>query len=162
MNSSRILVIDDEIELGHIIVDTLKPIYDHVSYCSKPADAKIALQEGPFNLVLSDVSMPEIPGGELIRILRSQGNLVPVVFLTAHASKDTILTALRLGVSDVLEKPFDANQLIGTINRVLEIERRKRDYILDSHGPNAENKKIEAQKKMLGLLYVANEKQKAA
>lgn len=154
-----ILIIDDETEIGEILVDLLSPEYEKVVFANHPQKAKELLTKESFSIIMSDVNMPELKGPDLIRLLRASGNLTPVVFLTGAASKDTVLTAIRLGVSDVLEKPFDAEELIKSLDRVLEIDKRRTQLILDKHN-NKKPEDTERQQKMLGLLHVANEKKK--
>ena len=101
--------------------------------------------------------MPGLPGDQFVRKLRASGDLTPVVFLTANATKELILTALRLGVSDVFEKPFDSDFLVNSLDRVLEIERRRL-----SIATNKSKENQNSEKKMLGILQVVSESKKAS
>lgn len=157
-NKVSILIIDDETEVGEILTDILSEKYDKVEYIGQPEKAKKALSEHEYSLILSDVNMPQIQGPELMKSLRSMGFLTPVMFLTGAATKETVLTALRLGAADLIEKPFNTQELIQSIERVLELERRMAKLYLDYANREISQESIDKQKKMIGLLHVVNSK----
>lgn len=157
MDAVKILIIDDELDVCEIIYETIKSEYPETIYVTDAEKAIELITTNTFSLILSDINIAKVTGPTLIRMLRSQGKLTPVIFITGNASKETILTALRLGVSDVIEKPFDTVGLIKTVNRILEIDRRKTRFILDNASMSVPTASIEKQKKMLGMLHVLNE-----
>lgn len=156
----RILVIDDEIDMGETICSHLKEKYEEVEFFSDPNLAKKALLSQSYSIILSDVNMPQLLGPELVRFFRSQGILSPVIFLTGYANKENILAALRLGVADVLEKPFPLGDLEHSIERVLEMEKRKAQLVLDMADESTTPEKILQKKKMLGLFHLAADKRR--
>lgn len=124
-SKKKILIIDDEPDIGEYVLDTIMPHYPNSRFIS---DAKIALsclQKQSFDLVISDINMPGLRGSELVRNLRAHGDLTLVMFLTGNMSKENVLSALRLGVADVMEKPFNEDELIKTVQRIFEIDKRK-------------------------------------
>lgn len=158
MSDHKILVIDDEPDSSELVYLVLKPHYPNVSHVNDPKIAAELIKSEKYCLIISDIHMPEIPGHELVRMLRCQGKLNPVMFMTGHLTKELLLTAIRLGVSDFLEKPYQVENLIETVNRVIEIDRRKTQLILDSSDPNVPPERLAQQRKMLGLLHVLNDK----
>jgi two-component system nitrogen regulation response regulator NtrX len=156
----KLLIIDDEQEIGKVLCEIFENMFEKVIFCDNATEALGVTKATELSAILSDLSMPGLPGDELVRKLRANGNLTPIMLLTGHASKEAILTALRLGVSDVFEKPFDNDFLIASVDRVLEIEKRKRNIFsqLNSKKPN----ELEKEFKMLGLLQVVNETKKAS
>jgi two-component system response regulator PilR (NtrC family) len=70
------------------------------------AEALRALQRHALDLVISDIRMPDMSGVEVLRAARLGDPDVPVVMMTAFASTDTAVEALRLGASDYVTKPF--------------------------------------------------------
>jgi FixJ family two-component response regulator len=82
--------------------------------------------EGPACLVL-DLVMPEMTGLELQEALGERGWTLPVIFLTAHATVPTAVTALRNGAIDFLEKPCDDHALIQLVTTALGDDRRRRE-----------------------------------
>ena len=92
--------------------------------CFGSAEAFLAgLEREPPACVVSDVRMPGMSGLELQRELKRRGNPAPVILLTGHGDIAMAVAAMRAGAFDFLEKPYDAEQLIGSIGRSLEAGR---------------------------------------
>lgn len=153
-----ILVFDDEPCIGEIVVELLSPLYEEVIFTNSPQQARDLIQQRSFSLIISDVRMPELPGPDFVRLVRAFGRLEPIIFLTGDSTKDLVLTALRLGVSDVIDKPFHPEQFVQSINSVFEIEKRRDQFYQDKVKTNISPLDLERQKKMLGLLHVVSEK----
>jgi CheY-like chemotaxis protein len=73
----------------------------------------------PFNLLVSDMQMPEMDGYTLARTLRAQGNAIPIIALTAHAMAEDRQKCLDAGCNDYATKPIDRNSLVASCARVL-------------------------------------------
>lgn len=153
-----ILVLDDEADMGEIILDILTPLYEEVVFTSSPAEAKQIVSSRVFSLILTDVQMPDIPGPEFVKYVRSFGRIEPIIFLTGNATKDVVLSALRLGAADVIEKPFDTSELLQAIDRTFELEKRRLQLYETLFTQKDNESKVGSQKKMIGLLQVANNK----
>jgi DNA-binding NtrC family response regulator len=153
-----LLIIDDEKDIGEILSELFCETFEQVKYFDNVTEALAFLKTESVSAILSDISMAKLSGYDMVVKLRSEGNLTPVIFLTGYASKELILSALRLGVSDVLDKPIDPETLIQTVDRVLEIEKRQRLF----YQRTATNDDAAAlnEKKILGLLQVVNDSKK--
>ena len=113
----RILFVEDDVNLGFVIRDTLENVPFLVTHCTTGADAWNAFQAGGFDLCLFDVMLLPPPttstdGFALARQIRSVDTQVPILFLSALANKDSRLQGLRLGADDYLTKPFSIEELI--------------------------------------------------
>lgn len=153
-----ILIVEDDKDLINYIHDMLDPIYEEVICCCSALEAKQYVRDREFSLILSDIMMPGMAGYDFVTFIRSIGRIEPVIFVTGNASREILLTAIRLGVSDIIEKPFKETTLLQSIERTLEIDKRR--YILyeniifnQSNFSQSSN-----QKKMIGLLHVINSK----
>lgn len=153
-----ILVLDDETDIGEIMLDILSPVYQEVVFCSSPVRAKEIISERSFSMILTDVQMPELPGPEFVKFVRSLGKIDPIIFVTGNASAPVLLSALRLGVCDVIEKPFGPEDLLQTIDRAFELEKRRYQLYETIFTKSDAEQSIGGQKRMIGLLQVVNGK----
>ncbi len=153
-----ILILDDENDIGEIMLDILSPVYQEVIYCSSPVRAKEIISERSFSMILTDVQMPELPGPDFVKYVRSLGKIDPIIFVTGNASAPVLLSALRLGACDVIEKPFSPQDLLQTIERAFELEKRRYQLYETIFTKSDAEQSIGGQKRMIGLLQVINGK----
>ena len=116
MTPARILFVEDDVNLGFVIRDTLETVPFDVVHCTNGADAWAAFQARPFDVCLLDIMLPQSNGFALARQIRAVNQHVPILFLSALANKDDRLQGLRLGADDYLTKPFSIEELILKIN----------------------------------------------
>jgi CheY-like chemotaxis protein len=112
-NVPWILVVDDEPGIRDVIAALLEEEGYLVHCAESGADALAAVERGEFDLVLSDVRMPDIDGPTLIRRLRRRGHQMPALLMSAvYADVD---------IPDVpfVPKPFDADRLLGSVASAL-------------------------------------------
>ena len=84
----------------------------------------LAEPERPAGCIVTDVRMPDMTGIELARRLRDSGSVEPVIVITGHADVPMAIEAMRAGVVDFIEKPFDDEVLLASIHRVLDQSRK--------------------------------------
>lgn len=113
---ARILFVEDDVNLGFVIRDTLENVPFLVTHCTTGTDAWAKFQTDTFDLCLLDVMLPQTDGFTLARQIRSVNSQIPILFLSALADKTDRLEGLRLGADDYLTKPFSIEELILKIN----------------------------------------------
>ena len=128
----RILVVDDEVTCLHVIDKALVKEGYLVKSTSSPKDALKIVREERFDLLLTDIMMPDINGVELLRIVRGIQPDITIAVITGHAAPDTIISCLREGVQAFITKPFTAQELKTELKRVLE-KRRLNDGKVDDN-----------------------------
>src|SRR5258708_3183894 len=107
----KILVIDDEAELRSTISDILRDAGHEVTEAGDDGPAAQALvDEGGFDLVISDVRLPGLDGLELFRRARTTSPLSDFMLMTAFADVAEAVAALKEGAADYLTKPFDPDE----------------------------------------------------
>jgi DNA-binding response OmpR family regulator len=117
--SGRILIVEDEPALVLTLTDRLRAEgYEVESAETGDAGARRA-REGGFDLVLLDVALPGRNGFDVLRDLRQQRVLTPVIMLTARGQVVDRVLGLKLGADDYLPKPFDMMELVARIEAVL-------------------------------------------
>ena len=120
--AKRILIVDDEQSMR----DTLQIMLEKEGFTAELAGdgaeaLKVCISE-EFDLIITDLKMPNIDGIELIETLNSRDFNIPVIVMTAHATKEEAIKALNLGATFFIEKPFKKSELLNFINRTIKME----------------------------------------
>ncbi len=116
---ARILVIDDEEIIHHSVRKILGRHGHTVDAVLSAAEGIERLCEQDYDLVITDLMMPEMNGIELLERFKRDGIGVPVVMITGYPTIRTAVQALRLGAVDYQAKPFTRQELMGPVNRAL-------------------------------------------
>lgn len=153
----KILLVDDEIDLLEVLAERCADHFETVFTAKDGLEAMEICKKEKISIIISDINMPNMKGDEFLRLLRASGDMTPVVFLTGHGEREIVLSTLRLGGADLLDKPVRFDDLLDTIYKILEIERRRSNLDYEQKDSSAEEAK---KRKMIGLLQVANEKKK--
>ena len=114
----RILVVDDDATVQDVLTFFLGNAFE-VRSATTGVDALVELCHGPVDLVVLDHRLPDRTGLEVLTDLRSVRPNVPVIMLTGFGSEWICAAAFRLGVADYLQKPVNAVDLVGTVQRIL-------------------------------------------
>ncbi|AQS38902.1 two component, sigma54 specific, transcriptional regulator, Fis family [Shewanella psychrophila] len=142
MSEGKLLLVEDDHSLREALLDTLLLAqYECVDVCSAE-DAIIKLKIESFDLVISDVQMEGIGGIGLLNYLQQNQAQVPVLLMTAYATIDNAVNAIKLGAVDYLAKPFAPEVLLNQVSRYLKPKI-------------AQNMPIVADEKSLALLKLA-------
>lgn len=118
--AGKILIVDDEQEA----LENCRRILSRVPYdcmvASDPNDALDMIERERPGLVLTDLRMPKLDGIEVLAAAKRMDPAVLVVLLTAHATVDTAVTAMRHGAFDYITKPFTSDELMQVVRRAFE------------------------------------------
>jgi PAS domain S-box-containing protein len=101
----RIMIVDDEISILSLLSDFFTRIGHEVLTFDSPKAALESFVENPFPIVITDLNMPEMHGLELIKQMKKATNDIKIIVLTGYGQKDEVVEALRLGVTDFIDKP---------------------------------------------------------
>jgi DNA-binding NtrC family response regulator len=119
----RILVIDDEQSIRDLLRDFLQTKGFEVSTASDGESGLTLLKESTFDLFLLDLMMPGISGLDVLRQRESEKIDIPCIVITAHASVQTAVEAMKLGAFDYISKPFVLEDIHLAITRLLDYSR---------------------------------------
>ena len=115
----RILLIEDEAKLQRQIQQQLEADGYMVDACSNGEDGLFCASEYPLDAAIIDIGLPDISGLEVIKALRDQGSLLPILILTARDSWQDKVNGLETGADDYLAKPFQMEELKARIKALL-------------------------------------------
>lgn len=124
-STTSILVVDDETSLRFFLSEELAAEGYEVHTAANGYEALALLKEQVIDLAIVDLQMPGINGLELMAAIEKLADPPELIMLTAHASLQTSIEAMRLGTSDFLLKPYEMNDLLQAIERVIKQRRRK-------------------------------------
>lgn len=118
----RILLVEDDELLASGLLHALQKAHYAVEHVTDGQSAVRALGDNVFDLVVLDLGLPKLDGTEVLKSLRTRGNTVAVLILSARDSTRDRILGLDLGADDYLVKPFELDELLARI-RVLERRR---------------------------------------
>jgi two-component system response regulator PilR (NtrC family) len=116
----RILVVDDEQSMREMLAIMLRREGFEVVAAESRAVAAAVLAQGPVDLVITDVKLPDGDGIEILRHVKSASPETVVIVMTAFGTTETAVAALKLGAHDYLLKPFDVDELKIVVHNALE------------------------------------------
>ncbi len=123
---ARLLVVEDDTTVRDFCRLWLRINYD-VATAENGKVAAAMLRQERYDLVISDLQMPEMGGIDLLQHMRTHHPDVDMIILTAFATVDTARQALKLGAFDYLAKPVDADDLERTVRKCLELRRIRQE-----------------------------------
>lgn len=124
-NATKILVVDDEPIVIRSAERVLKAEGYNVEGVLSGKEAILKMEQGSYDLVLTDLKMPEVDGITLIRWMRKSRPSIGIVIITGYPSQETIKEALELGIIDYVPKPFTPAVLTDVTHRAIEWMRGK-------------------------------------
>jgi len=117
--AKRILLIDDDPGMCRMVETILSASGYSVTAYTRSFEAVEAFAAGAFDVVVTDVKMPGLDGMEVLERLRAADAGLPVIMITAHATLDLSIQALRKGAYDLVTKPFEPEELLYRVRNAL-------------------------------------------
>ena len=148
MNNFQMLVVEDDVQLREAIVDTLNLQKIKTFEACSAEEAMDFLKRNSVNMILSDISMGELSGFDLLNHVKSQYPSIPMVLMTAFGEVEKAVQAIQQGATDYLVKPFEVDMLLETVNQFRNLTQK------EIKGPVAEDASSKALLKLAG--QVAN------
>ena len=120
-----VLVVDDEQAMREFLSVLLEKQGHRVIVASDGEQALRIVAKQPLDLVLSDIRMPKVDGIKLLTEIRGQHAHLPVILITAYASSDSTIQAMRLGADDYITKPFRLDEIRLVLEKALASRKKK-------------------------------------
>jgi len=125
---AQILIVDDEVDMLALLAMIITNKSTHgATTTNNPLEVPKLIQEGKFDLIISDLKMPGMDGVELIAEVRKIDKSIPILIITAYGSVDSAEDAVLKGAYDYITKPFRKEQILIAINRALEWKEMKKE-----------------------------------
>ena len=122
---ANVLVIDDDYHMRIALKESLTKTGYSVSLAEDGLKAINEISKRIFDIVITDVKMPHLNGIELLKHIRKENPLLPVILVTAYGTIQDAVSVIKEGAFDYIQKPFSADTLYNTIKRALGINNGK-------------------------------------
>jgi len=120
VKKKRILVVEDEVINQKIISAILKTAGYEVEVAPDGIVALMQIAQQNFDLILSDIAMPNIDGYQLLEYINQNNIDIPVVFISGHTSEEAEIKGLQMGAVEYIKKPIDKDLLVLRLNNILK------------------------------------------
>ncbi len=124
---ANLLIVDDVEMIRDSLEATLTRAGHEVTTCMDALNALAHLKQQSYEMVITDLKMPKMDGLAFLEELGKLGIEIPVIMMTAYATIDTAVEAMRKGAFDYIQKPFDADEIILLVERTLEHRRLRQE-----------------------------------
>ncbi|KZN70539.1 sigma-54-dependent transcriptional regulator [Pseudoalteromonas luteoviolacea] len=125
--SNKILVVEDDAGLREALLDTLELAGIECVEADSAEQAMVLLKQQSFSLVVSDVQMGQMSGIDLLKSIKLNYPNLPVLMMTAYATIDDAVEAMRLGAIDYMAKPFAPEVLLNMVSRYMPEKEKETD-----------------------------------
>ncbi|MEA4922695.1 MAG: sigma-54 dependent transcriptional regulator [Eubacteriaceae bacterium] len=119
MTNKRILIVDDEASLRQLLGKVMKREGYEVFTGRDGAEGMEIFQNNPVDLIISDIKMPNMDGIEFLHSVKKADPSVAFVLITAFATTETAIDALKSGAQDYVTKPFDIDEILSVVNKLM-------------------------------------------
>jgi DNA-binding NtrC family response regulator len=146
---SHLLIVDDDANTLASLARAFRLAGHEATVCDNPVKALEMIKNEKFDLIFSDVVMPQMDGLTLLEQIKAAGVATPVVMMSGQAHIEMAVKATRLGALDFLEKPLSTDKLLLTVQNALQLERLKQ-----------ENRQLRQQLGGSGIVYTGDKMRK--
>ncbi|MEM6987651.1 MAG: response regulator [Pseudomonadota bacterium] len=122
--ASHILLVDDDHDVLGAYARFLRLNAMQVTVADQPSRALHVLNEQPLDLVITDLRMPSMSGLEFAKSVRATNPLLPILFISGYAKLTDVVTAMRLGAIDFVEKPIEPDLLLQQVQDIIAPRQR--------------------------------------
>lgn len=117
----RILTVDDSRAIRMIVAKQMQPLGFEIGEAEDGNDGLAKLQSTTYDLVVLDVTMPNLDGPGMLAKMRERGDKTPVLMLTSESKTAIVATVMRLGIADFVLKPFKGDELKAKVLKALKL-----------------------------------------
>lgn len=134
--AKRILIVDDDGEFNHLLMDVFKQAGFDVSTAEAPSVALEMIRDKGFDLVVTDQRFPQGTGMDLLRRIREEMPALPVIMVSGFLDNDTVRDLIREGIRGIFMKPLNIFSLLKKTNEIIEASQSAMAQQLEKSGGN--------------------------
>ena len=117
-----ILIVDDDLNLCTVLKEELEEVVYNSNFVNSGFEAMDFLKNNPVYLILLDLKMPAMDGFDVLKAIEQNQIKAKVIVLTAYADVKSAIDSAKMGATDFISKPYDFDELLITITKVLQRE----------------------------------------
>ena len=121
----NILIIDDDVTFCLMLQTLLERNKYRVTTVFSPIEAKRIIQEKEFDIVMTDLRMPDMSGMDMIRLIKNQAPATQIIMMTGYADIATAIESIKKGAFNYIPKPLNPDEVLNVINEALSASRNK-------------------------------------
>ena len=125
----KVLVVDDDLEMGSLIADVLQENGFFVTIMGDSLEASKILKKEDFDVIVTDLKMKGLKGLDLLEEVKRVAPLTPVIIITAFGTIESAIQAMKMGAYDYITKPFQIDEIILTVRKALENRLLKKEVL---------------------------------
>ena len=129
MKSLKVLIVEDEIKLANLIKASIKELFFKVNIAKDGIEGLIKFQSFKPDIIISDITMPNLDGLEMCQRIREESN-IPIVILSAYSQKEKLLKAIDLRINKYFIKPFDIEEFLEYLKNLSKNIKKIKTYKL--------------------------------
>ncbi len=156
---TRVLIVDDEEKMRHLLCIMLARRGYVVESAGDGIEAMDMIRVTPFDMVITDIKMPRMDGLALLEKIKEKDIPCPVVFITAFATVESAVEAMRQGAADYIVKPFEEDRILLTVERTLNLSylmAENRDLRQELRNVAGSNNIVCASNEMVAVMDLAS------
>ncbi len=141
---SSVLIVDDLLSIHEMLEAVIQPTGFNTAFATDGEKALARYKTEKFDLVLADIDMKPMDGITLLKQLKQYDPSAVIVIMTAYASTESAIQALKFGAFDYLQKPFRVNELIATLKRGIEFKKFQAERAATGLAPGVKSGDVES------------------
>jgi DNA-binding NtrC family response regulator len=130
MGNANILFVDDDRTILELVREYLTEVGYQVEVVDNGVNALEMIKDTPYEIVFTDIKMPDIDGLELLSAIKAYRPETEVIIVTGHGSMESAIQAMKFGSYDYIQKPFKFNVLKIIIDRIIEEKKLKQEKVI--------------------------------
>src|SRR3954465_14729306 len=139
-----VLIVDDLVSIHEMLEAVIQPTGFATSFATDGEKALVRYKADKYDLVLADIDMKPMDGITLLKQLKLYDPTAVIIFMTAYASTESAVQALKYGAFDYLQKPFRVDELIATLRRGIRVRKFQAERAAAGGGASAKSEDLEA------------------
>jgi len=142
LKSKKLLYVEDEIEILQSTEKTMGFFFQSVFTASDAKEALQIFEEENIDIIILDINIGDVSGIDVAKKIREKNLEVPIIFLTAHNTREFLYDAIKIKVEDYLIKPSSLNDMLAVFEKIYKTDTRDKIYNLKSGQTYNLNKRV--------------------